>query len=80
MNKKVKKFFRRTKDSETFSTSDICNMNVVSEAERIVEEYVNKMGYRFKDEPSPKKHPVLLIISAITVSALVFAAVKMFWV
>ena len=78
MNKKVKKFFRRTKENET--KVDIYSMNIVLEAERIIEEYVNKMGYRFRDEPKQKKHTFLLIFSSLLISALAFAAVKMFLV
>lgn len=78
MNKKVKKFFRRTKENET--KVDIYSMNIVLEAERIIEEYVNKMGYRFRDEPKQKRRPFLLIFSSLLISALAFAAVKMFLV
>ena len=56
MNKKVKKFFKRGRPQPRSDFGvDICNVNIVSEAEKIIEEYVNKMGYRMPKQKSSKK-------------------------
>ncbi len=57
MRKKVLQLFRKGNDKKNVPSPenvDICNLNIVSEAEKIIEEYVLKMGLNFKPQkPSP---------------------------
>ena len=62
MRKKVLHLFRRGNEKKnTLSPEnvDICNVNIVSEAEKIIEEYVLKMGLNFK--PQKRSHAPLFL-------------------
>ena len=72
MERKQKKFLRRKNIKNTESNIDICNVNIVTEAEKIVEEYVSRMGYN----PIKKKNPVLktLLLIAMGIVSVWFAS------
>ena len=71
MERKKKKFLRRKNlkgTDKSYSNVDICNVKVVSEAEKIVEEYVSRMGYN----PTRKKHAAAKAVLIISGSFLAF--------
>jgi len=68
MERKQKKFFRRKNlknTDESYSNVDICNVNVVSEAEKIVEEYVSRMGYRTAQKKNSAAKTALIITAGV---------------
>ena len=80
MNKKVKKFFKRGRPQPRSNFGvDICNVNIVSEAEKIIEEYVNKMGYRIPKQKSSKKI-ILAVISSLAAAAVAYTIWRVFLV
>ena len=78
MERKQKKFFKRKGIKNTnipTSGVDICNVNIISEAEKIIDDYVSRMGYGKKKKKYVSAKTVLAIITGI--SAFVIAALVM---
>ncbi len=81
MRKKVKHLLRKKQsakqNSKKYTASpvnvDICNVNIVSEAEKIIEEYAYKMGYKFAPQKSSRA-PLLMGISAAVCTLMVLLA------
>lgn len=81
MRKKVKHLLRKKQsekqNSKKYTASpvnvDICNVNIVSEAEKIIEEYAYKMGYKFAPQKNSRA-PLLMGISAAVCTLMVLLA------
>lgn len=89
MRKKVKHLLRKKQfekqNSKKYTASpvnvDICNVNIVSEAEKIIEEYAYKMGYKYAPKKSSKVPVVVGILGAVcSILVLLTLAAKLLWV
>lgn len=79
MNKKVKRFFKRNKTQYPRTSGvDLCSVNIVTEAEKIIEDYINKMGYRFENKKHSRKNTSIVLISVLAASAIAYTVIKCF--
>ena len=83
MHKKVKHFFRKKqlqndKKHTASSNVDICNVNIVSEAEKIIEEYALKMGYKFMPQKNSRAPVIFGIFFALSAFLLLLCFVWKF--
>lgn len=76
MNKKKKIFFKRKQPRSNMANVDLCSVNIVSEAERIIDEYIFKTGYH-----ENSKKPILkTLVFTCTGIALAFFLIKVMFV